>query len=223
MELFVDHPMAAAVAGLAVPDWVHGAWRRDRWETPAGEDSETDVLWVQTPLLYAGVAVSPGGEERGFAGHLHVGSRICAWQRLLDLVPPTGPGDAGAMYRNGDRMIEIGLHANYLEEWELLEGADRHLAATRGEVGLRDSDIAWPVEGMLEILVACGPHVLHAQRAGRSAAIRQGRFDASTGRLEPVRRAGGSASPAHGAPWTLWSCTMSPVARDALLGALPSL
>ena len=98
MNLLVDHPFGDALAGIEVPNWCHGVWQRERLAWPGGEDRAKTVLWIQTPVLFADLRVPPPGqvgEEQGFAGHLLVSGRICAWQRPLDLKPPSGPGDAG--------------------------------------------------------------------------------------------------------------------------------
>ena len=215
------------MAALTVPAWVRGVWRRERLEWEGGEDTTTRVIWVQTPILFADVRTPPAGlpgDDEGFAGHLIVSGRICSWQRPIDVNPARGAADAGAMYRNGTRLVECGLHANYLEDWRQEADGERHLAATRGKVSIDGGDIVWPAEGPLELLVACGGHVIHAFRHGRSAALRYGRFDPATGILSPAWRVGpGSAGADLGMPWTLWSSTMTPVARDALLGELGAL
>lgn len=227
MNLLVDHPSSEALAAHKVPDWCHGVWQRERLARPGGEDRATRVLWVQTPLLFADLrSPLPGqaGQQQGFAGHLLVSGQICAWQRPLDMHPAQGPGDAGAMYRDGTYMLECGIHANYIEDWRQIADGGRHIAATRGAVRMVDGDIHWPAEGTLEILVACGGHVVHAIRDGLSASLRYGRFDAASGRLEPQWRVGsGGAAVAAQSPWTLWHSTMTPVARDALLGSLEAL
>lgn len=226
MNAVVDHPQAGALGAMAVPDWARGVWQRELLERPGAEDRTTRVIWVQTPLLFADLRSPPPGapgEEQGFAGHLLVSGQICAWQHPLDVHPAEGPGDAGAMYRNGERLVECGIHANYLEEWRQVEPGTRHLAATRGEVRIDQGEIVWPASGPLEIVVACGGHVVHGIRKGRSASLRHGRFDAPTGGLEPAWRVGVDADPAEHLPWTLWSDTMTPVARDALLGQLAAL
>lgn len=227
MEPFVDHPWGERLGALAVPGWAQGAWQRERMARPGAEDRATRVLWVQTPVLFADLrapAQGQAGRESGFAGHLLVSGRICAWQRPLDLQPATGPGDAGAMYRDGDWMLECGIHDNYIEDWRLIADGAGHLAATRGEVALVDGEIVWPAEGLLEILVACGGHVVHAVREGRGASLRYGRFDAARGELRPAWSVGRKgAAVASDVPWTLWHAAMTPVARDALLGGLGAL
>ena len=224
MDLLVDYPFGEALAKAGVPAWCHGVWQRERLAWPEGEDRTTRVLWIQTPLLFADLRCPPPGKagpEQGFAGHLLVSGRICAWQRPLDLQPPQGPGDAGAMYRDGTWMLECGIHDNYIEDWRQVADGTAHLAATRGAVGMADGEIVWPAEGLLEILVACGGHVIHAIRDGRTAGLRYGRVEAASGQLNPAWRVGSQdAAIADGAPWTLWHDAMKPVARDALLGQL---
>lgn len=226
MNAVVDHPQAGALGAIAVPEWVRGVWQRERIERPGSEDRSTRVIWVQTPLLFADLRKPPEGvtgDEQGFAGHLLVSGQICAWQHPVDLHPAQGPGDAGAMYRNGARMVECGIHANYIEDWRLLEGGARHLAATRGEVRIDQGEVVWPASGTLEIVVACGSHVVHAIRSGHATSVHYGRFDPATGGMEPAWRVGGAAVRQEDLPWMLWSDTMTPVARDALLGQLSVL
>jgi hypothetical protein len=227
MNLLVDHPFGDALAGIEVPNWCHGVWQRERLAWPGGEDRAKTVLWIQTPVLFADLRVPPPGqvgEEQGFAGHLLVSGRICAWQRPLDLKPPSGPGDAGAMYRDGTYMLECGIHDNYLEDWRQIADGTRHLAATRGDVRVADGEIQWPAEGLLELLVACGSHVIHAVRDGATASLRYGSFDAASGQVTPQWQVGArDATVAADNPWSIWHDTMAPVARDALLGSLDAL
>jgi len=211
------------MAGAVVPGWCHGVWQRERLAWPGGEDRTTRVLWIQTPVLFADLRCPPPereGQEQGFAGHLLVSARICAWQRPLDLQPAEGPGDAGAMYRDGTYMLECGIHDNYIEDWRQVDDGTSHLAATRGDVAMADGEIIWPAEGLLEILVACGGHVIHAIRDGHTASLRYGRFDAASGQMAPEWSVGSRAAGSETAPWMVWHDSMKPVARDALLGQL---
>lgn len=226
MDLLVDHPWGDRLDVLAVPAWTHGVWQRERLAWPGGEDRSTRVLWVQTPLLFADLRCPPpgvAGKQQGFAGHLLVSGRICAWQRPLDMQPVEGPGDAGAMYRDDTWMLECGIHDNYIEDWRQIADGSSFLAATRGDVVLADGEIAWPSSGLLEILVACGGHVIHAVRDGRTAGLRYGRFDAASGAMTPAWSVGSAAAVADSTPWTIWHDSMKPVARDALLAQLNAI
>ena len=226
MDLLVDHPFGDRLAGLAVPAWCQGVWQRERLAYPGVEDREKRVIWIQTPLLFADLRSPPpgrGGSTEGFAGHLLVSGQICAWQRPLDVHPATGPGDAGAMYRDGDALLECGIHANYIEDWRLVAGPESHLAATRGAVSLSEGEVVWPAEGPLEILVCCGGHVIHAVRGGGTACLRYGRFDAASGAMTPAWSVGTAQPVAASLPWTVWHASMKPVARDTLLGSLEDL
>lgn len=226
MDQLVDHPFGEALAKAAVPAWTHGVWQRERLAWPGGEDRTTRVLWIQTPLLFADLRCPPPGvpgKQQGFAGHLLVSGRICAWQRPLDMQPVEGPGDAGAMYRDGTWMLECGIHANYIEDWRQIADGTDVLAATRGDVALADGDIVWPSGGLLEILVACSGHVIHAVRNGRTASLRYGHFDAASGAMSPAWSVGSAAAVAGSTPWTIWHDGMKPVARDALIGQLDAI
>ncbi len=227
MKPFVDHSFGDALGAVAVPGWCHGVWQRERLASPGAEDRDTRVIWVQTPVLFADLRSPPpgqAGDEQGFAGNLLVSGRICAWQRPLDIQPVTGPGDAGAMYRDGTYMLECGIHDNYIEDWRQIADGTRHLAATRGAVRIADGEIHWPAEGTLELLVACGGHVIHAIRDGARASLRYGVFDDASGQMTPQWAVGSKAATvAADMPWVLWHDAMKPVARDALLASLEVL
>jgi len=46
---------------------------------------------------------------------------VCTWHRQLDVQPPGAHTDAGSiLFDNPDRLIETGLHGDYLEVWERL-------------------------------------------------------------------------------------------------------
>ena len=128
------------------------------------------------------------------------------------------------MYRDGTWMLECGIHDNYIEDWRQVADGSSHLAATRGAVGMADGEIVWPAEGLLEILVACGGHVVHAVRDGATASLRYGRFDAASGLMTRQWSVGSrSAAVAASTPWTVWHGAMKPVARGALLGSVEAL
>lgn len=63
-------------------------------------------LWQRT-LLEASVTQVEGG--------------ICRWLRKVDYQPPTGANDIGRMqFESANRVIEHGVEAEYLENWERL-------------------------------------------------------------------------------------------------------
>lgn len=165
------------MAGMTeVPTWIQGVWRRERVERGDGSvDRDTRVIWLQTPTLYADIRIpkvrrSPAGQQ-GFAGWLTVVGQVCTWHRPIDRQPPTRPPDVGTMFRRGRRMIECGVHANYLEDWRLLDdGQGRFLALARG------------AGKMQELLVMAGHHFIAAAAASehRAYELSYGRIDRRT-------------------------------------------
>lgn len=134
-----------------VPAWVQGVWRRNTLRDDSGlVDDTTQVYWVQTPTLFADIRVPAArpddagktsladyddaelsrlADQAGFAGSLRVDGQICRWQRPIDYQPSRPTPDEGAMFREGDRLSETGLHANYCEDYNLIDdGGGRFLA-----------------------------------------------------------------------------------------------
>jgi hypothetical protein len=216
-------PPRALGAALApvVPDWLIGAWQRDLLEWDDGEDRSTQVLWLQSPILFADIRVpAPGaGESEGFAGHLDVTGQTCRWHRPIDVHPKGGDGDVGVIFRRGKRLIECGVHRNYLEEWQLIADGEQHLAATRGAVSIGKSGPNWRVNGALEIAVAVGGHLIHAWRGAGGAGLAYGRFwDEGRGEIE--RRAGVATPTRASGNWRIWSTTIDPARAERLLARL---
>ena len=213
---------AASLKNWIVPDWATGAWRRTLFESPEREDRSTDVLYLQTPVLFADIRipVEPNKAREGFAGHATLSGQICRWNRPIDVTPkPGGAIDIGVMYRNGARMLECGVERNYLEEWKLVGNIDRHFAATRGEVDVDTDGICWPADGPLDLLVAVGDQVIHAWRGPAGSGVAAGSLDA-TGRWSANRQAGRSERNAASNDWTVWSVQLPPGAAERLLEGL---
>lgn len=210
---------AASLQNWTVPGWATGAWRRTLFESPEREDRSTDVLYLQTPVLFADIRipVEPGKNKEGFAGHASLNGQICRWNRPIDVTPkPGGAIDIGVMYRNGTRMLECGVERNYLEEWKLVGDATRHFAATRGAVSVDKDGIHWPAEGPLDLLVAVGDQVIHAWRGPKGAGVAAGSLDGA-GRWSPNRSAGRSERNTASVDWTVWSSQLAPGMADRLL------
>lgn len=55
--------------------------------------------------------------QDGFAGHLTDHDSIFQWDRFMGLQPPGPHPDAGHMSWDGDTLVEVGVHADYLEHW----------------------------------------------------------------------------------------------------------
>jgi hypothetical protein len=213
---------AAALQNWIVPDWATGAWRRTLFESPDREDRSTDVLYLQTPVLFADIRipVEPGKAREGFAGHATLTGQICRWNRPIDVTPkPGGAIDIGVMYRNGSRMLECGVERNYLEEWKLVGDIGRHFAATRGAFSVDKDGIRWPTAGALDLLVAVGDQVIHAWRGPAGAGVAAGGFEAS-GHWSPNRQAGRSERNAASGDWTVWSAQLAPGMADRLVEGL---
>ncbi|MEX0809192.1 MAG: hypothetical protein WD044_10740 [Dongiaceae bacterium] len=193
---------------LSIPAWAVGAWRRELLEWDDGEDRRTEVLWLQTPILFADIRnpVDDSKMPEGFAGHLSVTGQTCRWNRPIDVKPKGGDGDIGVVSTRGTRMIELGVHRNYLEEWRRIDEGKTHFAASRGSVQTGNDGVRWPSSGPLEIVVGMGPHLIHAWRSDKGVGVAYGR-SAPDGLWSPERRAGNvERDPAPG-PWTIWSAT----------------
>ena len=203
---------------LAVPTWAIGAWRRELLEWDDGEDRETDVLWLQSPILFADIRnpLDPSKTAEGFAGHLSVTGQTCHWNRPIDVMPKGGDGDVGVVFTRRTRMIEIGVHRNYLEEWQQIDDGVAHLAASRGAVGIDADGVHWPISGALEIVVAIGPHLTHAWRCTGGSGAAYGRVDI-TGKWQPERHAGTEERITAQGPWTIWSNTLDPNLLERIL------
>jgi hypothetical protein len=141
-----------------VPAWVQGVWRRNTLRVESGViDDTTQVYWIQTPTLFADIRIPANrpdaagktsladydgdellqlADQAGFAGSLRVDGQICRWQRPIDYQPVQPSPDEGAMFREGNTLTETGLHANYFEDYTLVDdGGGRFLALDCPEDG----------------------------------------------------------------------------------------
>ena len=134
-----------------VTAWVRGVWRRNSMHEESGLiDDTTQVFWVQTPTLFADFRIPADrpdtagktsladyddnellqlAHQEGFAGSLRVDGQICRWQRSIDYQPVQPWLDEAAMFREGDKLIEIGIHDNYLENYTLVDDGDSRFLA----------------------------------------------------------------------------------------------
>lgn len=123
----------------AVPQKWRGVWRRLSLEAADGTtDTESLVIWLQTPTLFADLRVphsrpdftgvtgfqdvSPRqaaflATQEGFAGRLHAEGDRARWERRIDFRPLGGPPDEATLVRSRRVMVETGIHANYVEHW----------------------------------------------------------------------------------------------------------
>ncbi len=211
MTADLDFSRLDELGALSVPEWSRGVWRRTFGRYPGRDDKMTEVIWIQTPTLYADIRVaapddpSPEARDEGFAGWLDVADQVCTWHRPVDLHPRPEGGDQGAMYLDNDVMIEVGLLANYMEEYQRIDPATRCFAASRGTFTTSDGKVRFAPDGPVEILVSAGPHVIHARRDGASG-LRYGRFDGPDHAVRFDRCVGDNAVLAGGGgPWTVWT------------------
>jgi hypothetical protein len=135
---------------MFVPPELTGLWRRSIMVFPDGStDTTTEVLWLQTRLMFGDIRVpaerpkSSGdgfgaytdadllalAAMQGFGGVLEVEADICRWRRQFDYQPPGGPPDEAGYTIDGDLLIETGLHADYREDWVRETPDDALLAA----------------------------------------------------------------------------------------------
>jgi hypothetical protein len=90
-----------------------GLWRRTLLvDADGSRDVTTNVLWLQGYSLF----VDLRGPSQGFAGRLGQHGDVFEWTRLIDLQLPGLP-DAGRMSWQDDTLIEVGVHADYIEHW----------------------------------------------------------------------------------------------------------
>lgn len=136
------------IAGMKpVPAHYLGVWQRRLLESPSASDSASRVYWLQTPLWHADLRIPANrpdfgdvsslpecsaaqlawlATQQGFVGITQVEDTRCTWQRQADFQPDSGKRDIGHMTFCGDRVIETGAEAEYLEIWQ-------HLPESRGE------------------------------------------------------------------------------------------
>jgi hypothetical protein len=87
-----------------------GLWRRTLLiKSDGSRDTSTDVAWLQGITAYA--------DTRGFAGRLSQHGDVFEWQRRTDIEPPGPFPDAGRMRRESGKLIEVGVHEDYVEHW----------------------------------------------------------------------------------------------------------
>jgi len=116
---------------------LQGHWRRDWIKAPDFEDTTTRVHWLQAGALFADLRVPAdlpalqGGcladldaatlqsllRVEGFAGEITVTDSQCTWHRAINWQGALARPDVGAMWFDGDVLIEDGVHAQYREAW----------------------------------------------------------------------------------------------------------
>ncbi len=87
-----------------------GLWRRTLLiEADGTRDAKPGVLWLQGLSAYV--------DSRGFAGTLAQHGDVFEWHRAVDVQPPGPFPDAGEMRWEGDVLVEVGVHEDYVEHW----------------------------------------------------------------------------------------------------------
>lgn len=161
-----------------VPPRYRGAWQRTLLQTPEGRDTTTRVHWLQTEGWHADLRVPAGidpatpagrAQLQGFCGITRISGghdgqpEVCTWHRRWDIQPPRSTPDAGHMvFETPDRLIETGVHAQYLEVWERLPGSDGPFRALAQVDDRGDPTGVWRFEA--------GRYALQLRGGSRSAA-----------------------------------------------------
>ena len=88
-----------------------GLWRRTLLvDADGSRDTSTDVRWLQGITAYV--------DSRGFGGRLSQRGDIFEWSHFASVLPADVHPDAGRMRWHGDTLIEVGVHADYIEHWQ---------------------------------------------------------------------------------------------------------
>jgi hypothetical protein len=87
-----------------------GLWRRTLLiEADGSRDAGGNIAWLQGITAYV--------DSRGFAGRLTQRDDVFEWSRQIDVEPPGPHPDAGRMHWEDGTLIEVGVHADYVEHW----------------------------------------------------------------------------------------------------------
>ena len=127
-------------ANMKVPSSYWGVWRRTLLTTSDGQDTGSQVYWLQTSSWHGDIRIPAyrpdftgvlsladcSGEQlswlakqHGFAGITIVSKNQCEWKRIIDFQPPSGKRDIGRMFfLNPDKLLENGIDTEYSETWE---------------------------------------------------------------------------------------------------------
>jgi hypothetical protein len=164
-----------------VPSRYRGVWRRSLLKAVEVHDVDSLVYWMQTSRWHADVRIPASrpdfshvrslhdcdraqlcwlASQQGFAGVTEVetsgDTEICRWHRLVDFQPPAATPDAGAMQFEPDRLVETGVHADYLEHWQRVPHADTGFAVLRQRATAGSA-----ANGKMRLLLIAGRHVMH--------------------------------------------------------------
>lgn len=161
-NLSVCHSTVADRA--TVPNQYLGLWHRTLLQQSPHPDTRSLVYWLQTNRWHADLRIPPDrpdftnvknlndcddnhltwlATQQGFFGTTAVHGARCQWHRHVDFQPVSGRRDIGQMAFNGnDRLIEVGVEAEYLEVWQRMpdsagESAVLELASEAGQTPQR--------------------------------------------------------------------------------------
>lgn len=125
-----------------VPASYLGVWQRILLETPHSRDTDSLVLWLQTPHWHADLRIPAGrpdfygigsiaqcsdsqlawlATQQGFCSVTQVDGEQCTWHHQLDLQPTHGRRDIGHMFFDGESIVETGVESDYVEVWMRLQ------------------------------------------------------------------------------------------------------
>jgi len=95
-----------------------GLWRRSLLiDTDGSCDTVSDVRWLQGKTAFVDLRLGADGVQDGFAGKLRQTGSMFTWDRFVGVAPP-GPYPAeGQMHWDRGVLVEVGVHADYLEHW----------------------------------------------------------------------------------------------------------
>lgn len=169
-------------AAAPVPSRYRGVWKRTLLSAPGVHDTSTTVLWMQTSRWHADIRLPSNrpdfsatanlksctalqrawlASQQGFAGITaitHDAHReVCSWHRFLDFQPPGNSPDAGFMAFKESCLVETGVYADYLENWEKLPDSDN------GFVALVRLNKAGKLCSPVELLLVAGEYVMHVR------------------------------------------------------------
>lgn len=215
--------------GSDVPARYRGLWRRSLLETADMRDVGTTVFWMQAAKWHADIRLPADrpdfagvtslaacsdlqlqwlATQQGFAGITHVREdargEICTWHRVVDYQPPQATPDEGWMWFEQTRLVETGVHADYLEHWHAV-------SLSSGPMVVLQADGA--DSGAEELLFLVGQYVMHLAWPRTRAADQPGpQLEISFGE----RTASGYVIRHSTMPWLEGRHrTMHAVARDA--------
>ncbi|MGA9025997.1 MAG: hypothetical protein WB440_08085 [Steroidobacteraceae bacterium] len=155
---------------------LQGLWRRSLIEWPdGGRDTTTVVRWLQGASAFADLrqpCLGPDfaqvhalaelsladcawlARQEGFAGRLGTDGAFFEWARTIDFQPQSPHADVGALWWEGQLLVEHGRDIDYLEHWQRAAAAGGPTAA----LALRD-----PLQGVRGVLLRVGADFMYAR------------------------------------------------------------